>query len=61
MLDTYVVNGLVCQDRRFTVPLDYQQPEQQQLSVFAREVASKSGRENELPYLVFFQGGPRHQ
>jgi len=58
MLDTYVVNGLVCQDRRFTVPLDYQQPEQQQLSVFAREVASKSGRENELPYLVFFQGGP---
>ncbi|MGB0897926.1 MAG: alpha/beta fold hydrolase [Psychrobium sp.] len=58
MLDTYVVNGLVCQDRRFTVPLDYQQPEQQQLSVFAREVASESGRENELPYLVFFQGGP---
>ena len=58
MLDTYVVNGLVCQDRRFTVPLDYQQPQQQQLSVFAREVASKSGRENELPYLVFFQGGP---
>lgn len=58
MNPSYQFNDLICRDHRFNVPLDYQQPEQQQLSVFVREVASEQGIEQQLPYLIFFQGGP---
>lgn len=58
MSQPYIVDGLHCQDHRFTVPLNYQQVEGATLSIFVREVASKMGKAQQLPYLVYFQGGP---
>lgn len=58
MSQPYIVDGLHCKDHRFTVPLNYQQAEGATLSIFAREVASKTGKAQQLPYLVYFQGGP---
>jgi len=58
MSQSYIVDGLHCQDHRFTVPLNYQEPKGETLSIFVREVASKTGKAQALPYLVYFQGGP---
>src|SRR2546423_12644334 len=55
---SYRIPGLVLRDHRFRVPLDHAQPDAQQIEVFAREVRSASHAEAELPWLVFFQGGP---
>jgi pimeloyl-ACP methyl ester carboxylesterase len=51
--------GLVMVERDFQVPLDYSQPDGEQIAVFAREVADPDGLDR--PYLVFFQGGPGHE
>jgi len=58
MSQPYTINGLHCRDHVFQVPLDYQRPDGQQLSIFVREVASKAAHAQQLPYLVYFQGGP---
>ncbi|QYJ80026.1 alpha/beta fold hydrolase [Shewanella acanthi] len=50
--------GVLAQKHTFTLPLDYQQPKGQQLTVFARELCSIDNKDKKLPYLVFFQGGP---
>src|SRR3954452_8768564 len=50
--------GFVLTEHEFDVPLDHGNAGGGKLGVFAREVA-KAGRENEeLPWLVFLQGGP---
>jgi len=54
----YIINGLRCNDHTFNVPLDHQLPNGQQLNIYVREVASQAGFEQQLPYLVYFQGGP---
>jgi pimeloyl-ACP methyl ester carboxylesterase len=51
------IPGLTLTDHTFTVPLDHQRPDGEQISVFAREVAAP-GAAGDLPWLVFFQGGP---
>ena len=49
--------GLVLKNCRFDLPLDYSHPDIK-TGVFARIVAA-AGKENaDLPYMVFFQGGP---
>ncbi|HEX9028337.1 MAG TPA: alpha/beta fold hydrolase, partial [Anaerolineales bacterium] len=45
-------------DHIFRIPLDHSQPQGEQIEVFAREVASTEHAEDNLPWLVFFQGGP---
>jgi pimeloyl-ACP methyl ester carboxylesterase len=50
--------GLHLTDHQFTVPLDHSTPNGKQISVFAREVAAPSLNAKQLPWLVFFQGGP---
>src|SRR5947209_3293858 len=55
---THHIPGLVLVDHEFSVPLDYAQPEGEQISVFAREVVAPDKAEADLPWLVFFQGGP---
>ena len=53
--------GLVLTDLEFQVPLDYNQPEAEragQITVFARAVVSREKEQANLPWLVFFQGGP---
>ncbi|MCT8987014.1 alpha/beta hydrolase [Shewanella phaeophyticola] len=42
----------------FSVPLDYQQSPSKQITVFVREIVSVENQHKQLPYLVFFQGGP---
>lgn len=42
----------------FSVPLDYQAPEGEKITVFAREITTGS---EQKPWLVYFQGGPGFQ
>ncbi|NRA61600.1 MAG: alpha/beta fold hydrolase [Psychrobium sp.] len=58
MNNSYIINELHCRDHYFNVPLDYQLPNDKQLSIFVREVASEEGLAKQLPYLVYLQGGP---
>ena len=60
MTETFVhrLPGLVLKGHEFRVPLDPQQPERGQITVFAREVVDPTKAQDELPWLVFFQGGP---
>lgn len=50
------VPGLVLTDHAVQVPLDHARPDGEQITVFAREVAERDGRDR--PFLVFLQGGP---
>jgi len=51
--------GMVLRDRFFEVPLDYSHPDGAKLTVFAREVvAAGSDANGQLPWAIFFQGGP---
>lgn len=58
MVASYHLPGLILTDHIFRVPLDHAHPEDEQIEVFAREVASSDGANEALPWLVFFQGGP---
>ncbi|MEC7941468.1 MAG: alpha/beta fold hydrolase [Pseudomonadota bacterium] len=42
----------------FELPIDYQAKDGQQIQVFAREVVDLSKDSQELPWLIYFQGGP---
>ncbi|MCL7037189.1 hypothetical protein MKW94_021578, partial [Papaver nudicaule] len=59
----FSVPELRLRDHRFTVPLDYSVNHQHQksspvISVFAREVVLAGKEEQQLPYLLYLQGGP---
>ena len=56
---THAIPGLILKSHRFDLPLDYAHPAASpKISVFAREVIAPQRQDAELPYLVFFQGGP---
>ncbi len=50
--------GVVLTDHRFTLPVDHDAPDGATLSVFAREAVAPRRRHDDLPWLVFLQGGP---
>lgn len=52
--------GLVLTDHRVTVPLHHDAPDGPTLTVFAREAVAPRRRHDDLPWLVFLQGGPGH-
>lgn len=54
---THRIAGLVLRNHTFALPLDYAKPDQT-TNVFAREVVAPGKEESNLPYLVYFQGGP---
>ncbi|MFI6402096.1 alpha/beta fold hydrolase [Streptomyces sp. NPDC050548] len=56
---SYRQPGVVLTDRRFTVPLDHEDPTGETIELYAREVVAsdKVGRED-LPWLLYLQGGP---
>ncbi|GAB2230909.1 hypothetical protein Droror1_Dr00015206 [Drosera rotundifolia] len=54
----YSVPDLRLRDHRFRVPLDYDASEGRVISVFAREVVAAGREDDELPYLLYLQGGP---
>ncbi|MFJ9037292.1 alpha/beta fold hydrolase [Streptomyces sp. NPDC102406] len=55
---SYRQPGVVLTDRRFSVPLDHDAPDGERIEVYAREAVAP-GREHEnLPWLLYLQGGP---
>ena len=54
----HALPGFHCRDRRFDCPLDHDRPDAGRIEVYAREVVATDRERSELPYLVFFQGGP---
>lgn len=57
-IQTHHIPGLVLTDHEFTVPLDHARPDGEQIVIFAREVVAPGKEDADLPWLVFFQGGP---
>jgi pimeloyl-ACP methyl ester carboxylesterase len=60
---SYRQPGTVLTEHVFTVPLDHERPDGDQIEIFAREVAAADNpaapaATAELPWLVFLQGGP---
>lgn len=56
------IPGLTLFGHYFDVPLDYENPSGKSITVFAREVRStENADKDELPLLVFLQGGPGFQ
>src|SRR5256885_3184827 len=56
---TIRTRGLVLTEHEFSVPLDHSRPDDDRITVFAREVADPDGLQR--PYLVFLQGGPGNE
>ncbi|GAC1548327.1 MAG: alpha/beta fold hydrolase [Herpetosiphon sp.] len=56
--DTQQIPGLLLTDHEFRVPLDYDAPDGEQITVFAREFVAADKQRDSDPWLVFFQGGP---
>ncbi|WP_286342928.1 alpha/beta fold hydrolase [Ferrimonas sp. YFM] len=50
--------GVATAEHRFSLPLDYADPEGTHIEVFARELWASDKMRESLPMLVFFQGGP---
>ena len=50
--------NLVLREHEFIVPLDHARPGGEQYHVFSREIVALGKEDAELPWLVFFQGGP---
>jgi len=57
-LATYRAPGLVLTEHEFELPVDHGQPDGLKLTVFAREVVAPGHELDDMPWLVFFQGGP---
>lgn len=55
---TPAVPGLVTTDHVLTVPLDHAHPDGETLTVYAREVRAAELVGENLPWLLFLQGGP---
>ncbi|MFM4718534.1 alpha/beta fold hydrolase [Aeromonas bivalvium] len=55
---SYVLDGVLCEPRLFTVPLDHRQPEGPALTLFARTLCRKDKLDADLPWLLYLQGGP---
>ncbi|MEU0578294.1 alpha/beta fold hydrolase [Streptomyces griseoincarnatus] len=58
MTDTYRQPGVVLTDRRFTVPLDHDNPSGETIELYAREVVARDKAGRDLPWLLYLQGGP---
>ncbi|MFJ9696425.1 alpha/beta fold hydrolase [Kitasatospora sp. NPDC101183] len=50
--------GIVTTDHVFQVPLDHSAPEGERIEVYAREVVAAGREQDDLPWLLFLQGGP---
>ncbi|WP_327092764.1 alpha/beta hydrolase [Nonomuraea sp. NBC_01738] len=51
-------HGTVLTDHTFTVPLDHDRPDGEQIEVYAREVRAAGEAGRDLPWLLFLGGGP---
>ncbi|MEZ3177993.1 alpha/beta hydrolase [Streptomyces pimonensis] len=55
---SYRQPGVVLTDRRFTVPLDHDDPSGETIELYAREVVAGDKAGQDLPWLLYLQGGP---
>ncbi|MCX3061236.1 alpha/beta fold hydrolase [Streptomyces beihaiensis] len=55
---SYRQPGVVLTDRRFTVPLDHAAPDGERIELYAREAVAPGRAHEDLPWLVYLQGGP---
>lgn len=55
---SYRQPGVVLTDRHFTVPLDHDAPTGETIELYAREVVASDKAHQDLPWLVYLQGGP---
>ncbi|MGV9277295.1 alpha/beta fold hydrolase [Streptomyces griseosporeus] len=58
MTHSYRQPGVVLTDRRFTVPLDHADPAGETIELYAREVVASDKAGQNLPWLLYLQGGP---
>jgi len=58
---THRLPGLVLTDHDFSVPLDHDRPGGEQITIFAREAVAPGREDDDLPWLVFLQGGPGYE
>ncbi|WP_406397171.1 alpha/beta fold hydrolase [Streptomyces uncialis] len=55
---SYRQPGVVFTDHHFSVPLDHDAPSGEQIELFAREAVAPGKDPEQLPWLVYLQGGP---
>ena len=60
-LNKYKYSDMIITDHTFLVPLDYENEDGKEISIFAREIERKETVNKNLSYLVFFQGGPGYE
>ena len=60
-VNKYKYSGMIIADHNFLVPLDYENEGGKRISIFARKILKEEHENNQLPYLVFFQGGPGYE
>lgn len=54
----YHLPGMHVQEHVVPVPLDWEHPEEETIEVFVRELVDPEKRDDDLPLLVYLQGGP---
>jgi len=54
----YPLDGMLAADHYVEVPLDHRDPARGTTTVYLRELRATATAEDELPYLLFLQGGP---
>jgi pimeloyl-ACP methyl ester carboxylesterase len=54
----YSIQALVLAEHEFSVPLDHARPDGETITVFVREARAAARQDEDLPWLVFLQGGP---
>jgi pimeloyl-ACP methyl ester carboxylesterase len=60
-LQTHNLPDLTITNHEFRLPLDHAAPDGPYITVFAREVVAPDRQHDDLPWLVFFQGGPGNE
>lgn len=61
IIDEYQFPGYRCRDHVLSVPLDHADPQAEQIEVFGRELVRPDRQRDDLPWLLFLQGGPGHK
>ncbi|MGC9494625.1 alpha/beta fold hydrolase [Vibrio genomosp. F10] len=58
MKNSFIDGSTLYRQHTFLLPLNYQETESEQIQVFARELVDLAKVHQDLPWLVYFQGGP---
>ncbi|MBB3657740.1 hypothetical protein FHX15_002982 [Rhizobium sp. BK650] len=58
LVSQYTIPGVHVRDHLVDVPLDWRQPDSAAIKVFVREVCDPARKIENLPVLLFLQGGP---